>query len=61
MRSSLLDRLLGAALVLLLSAWAISKAVHLIVAVAPVLFGIGVTALAGCVGYRIYRSRSSGW
>ena len=55
------DRLLGAVFVLVVSAWAVSWAVHTLLAVAPVLIGISVLALGGIAGWRFYRNRDSGW
>jgi hypothetical protein len=55
------DRLLGAVLVLVLSAWAVSWAVHTIVAVVPALILIGGVSLGGFLAWRRYRERDSGW
>lgn len=61
MHRSWLDRILGTAFVLLVSAWAISHAVHLVLGVVPALIGIAVALGGGVLGWRIYQARRSGW
>ena len=61
MHSSIFDRILGIALVLLVSAWAVSWAVHTIIEVLPMLLGITTAVLGGSMAWRWYRDRDAGW
>jgi xanthine/uracil permease len=36
-------------------------AARLVLAVLPILLAVGGVALAGCLGWRIYQTRRSGW
>lgn len=55
------DRLLGLALTVLAVAVMLNIAARLILAVLPVLLGIGVVALLGFAGWSFYRFRRSRW
>ncbi len=55
------SRFVTASVVLLFCAWALNTALHLVVDVAPLLFGIAVVVLVAIVAYRIFQTRSSGW
>lgn len=61
MRTSWLDRILALALVLLVSAWAVSWAVHTIISVLPTLAGIAAVMLGGSMAWRWHRNRDAGW
>lgn len=58
--SSLVERLLVAALFLLVAAIAIRAAVHVVLSVLWPLIGLGLLALAAGVGWRLLRDRR-GW
>ena len=55
------ERLLGLALSVLAIAVMLNIAARLIVAVLPVLIGMGVVALLGFAGWSFYRFRRSRW
>ncbi len=55
------DRLLGLALTVLAVAVMLHIAARLIVAVLPVLVGIGVVVLLGFAGWSFYRFQQSRW
>ncbi len=55
------DRVLGLALTVLAIAVMLNIAARLIVAVLPVLIGMGVVALLGFAGWSLYRFRKSRW
>jgi xanthine/uracil permease len=56
-----LDGLLRVAMTVLAIALVLYVAARLIIAVAPVLIGMGVVALLGFAGWSIYRFRQSRW
>jgi hypothetical protein len=53
--------LLAAALTVLAAAVALSMAVHLVVAIAPVLIGLGITAAVVYLVHRMNELRRSRW
>ena len=61
MKSSggLASSIVSIALMVLLAAWAINAAAHLILAVLPVLIGVAATASVGVAGVTLWRGRDS--
>ena len=54
---SLGSSVMSFALMVLLAAWAINSAAHLILAVLPVLIGVAVTAVLAFIGVNVWRNR----
>jgi hypothetical protein len=61
MHVSLIERILAAALILLVSAWVMSMAARLIVDAAPVLLAIAGSGIVVLLVWRYVRERDTGW
>ncbi len=59
--SSLLERFLGACVMMLVAALALNWAVNLLLEVWRPLAAIGAVVLAVTVGFMVWRSRRGGW
>ncbi len=59
--SSLAERALGLALLLLVAAIALRAAVEIFLSVLWPVIGVGVTVLALSIGWQIWQQRRGGW
>ena len=59
--SSLAERALGVALLLLVATIALRAAVHIFLSILAPLIGLGLCVVAGVAGWQLWQARRGGW